>query len=120
MQKDGSRVFEYMELNKSRVLGIIEKNKYSQQEIFLAPGDMLFLYTDGVTEAMNEASELYSEARLKAVLDRTPADASIEEVLAMVREDIRSYVGAADQSDDITMLGILYRGSEETCEGVSR
>lgn len=113
LQEDGKRVFEYMQLGKSRVLGIIEKNKYTQMEISLEPGDMLFLYTDGVTEAMNEENQLYSEERLKAALDSVPAGASVEEVTAIVREDIRRHVGTAEQSDDITMLTVLYQGSAE-------
>lgn len=118
VQADGSRVFDYMQLGKSRVLGIIEKNKYVQMEIFLEPGDMLFLYTDGVTEAMDEDNRLYSEAKLKAALDGIPGDASVEEVIVAVREDIRRHVGKAEQSDDITMLSVLYEGSEEAGKDV--
>ena len=113
LQKDGKRVFEYMQLGKSRVLGILERNKYTQMEISLEPGDMLFLYTDGVTEAMSEENQLYSEERLKDALDRVPAGASVEDVVAFVRDDIRKHVGMAEQSDDITMLTVLYQGSEE-------
>lgn len=112
LQEDGKRVFEYMELGKSRVLGIIEKNKYTQTEISLEPGDMLFLYTDGVTEAMNEENQLYTEVKLKAALDGIPAGASVEDALAFVREDIRRHVGMAEQSDDITMLAVLYDGKD--------
>ena len=76
----------------------------------LAPGDTLFLYTDGVTEAANEAQELYGENRLEAALNRAAGgDVPMREILAAVRKDIESHVGAAEQSDDITMLALRYK-----------
>ena len=73
-------------------------------------GDMIFLYTDGVTEAMNEDGELYSEERLQETLNRQPQK-DVREILALVRQDVRTYAGDAEQSDDITMLGLKFCGS---------
>ncbi len=111
LQPDGSRIFEELPLKKSRVLGMMENLEFPTMKIVLRPGDMLFLYTDGVTEALNGAQELYSEARLKETLNKAPGNASSEEILAFLRKDIRSYVGDAEQSDDITMMGFRYRGA---------
>ena len=71
----------------------------------MAPGDTVFLYTDGVSEAMNAAGDLYGEERIEAVLSRSLA----EDPQALVREVERSvteFVARADQSDDITMLAV--------------
>jgi len=77
----------------------------------LSPGDMLYLYTDGVTEAMNDEKELYSEERLQAILDREgTAGRPVREILAAVRTDIDLHADGAEQSDDITMLGIRFTG----------
>ncbi len=104
------REYEYLNLKKSCVLGIMENRKYAKMQLTLAPGDMLFFYTDGVTEAMNPEAELYSEERLKERLDSIEAGCSAEQVLNLVREDLRAYAGDAEQSDDITMLGLIYQG----------
>jgi len=72
----------------------------------------MFFYTDGVTEAMNEAGNVYSEGRLQTVLEGLPTgeDVPVTDILAAVREDIKAHAGAAEQSDDITMLGLKYWG----------
>ncbi len=111
LQPGGSRSFEELPVKKSCALGLMEGLEFPCMKLVLRPGDMLFLYTDGVTEALNEAQELYSEKRLKEVLDKAPGNASAEEILAFLRKDIRSFVGDAEQSDDITMMGFLYQGA---------
>ena len=71
----------------------------------LRPGDCIFLYTDGVTEALNSGNELYSEARLKAFFNESaPKDGSLDELLALLHQDIAAFAGGAEQADDITML----------------
>ncbi|EXJ15673.1 SpoIIE family protein phosphatase [Imhoffiella purpurea] len=85
------------------MLGVMEGLTLRTDRLTLAPGDRLFLYTDGVTEAMNGRDECYSEARLLDLLSglRTrPIDALGGTVL----EDIRDFVGETPQSDDITIL----------------
>lgn len=80
----------------------------------MSPGSLLFCYTDGVTEAMNEAGEVYSEEQLQAALTGIPSgnDLPIADVLAALRKDITAHAGGAEQSDDITMLAIRYRGQQ--------
>ena len=69
------------------------------------PGDRIFLYTDGVTEALNPDNALYSEARLKAFFNESePKDRPLDEMLALLHQDIAAFAGGAEQADDITML----------------
>lgn len=79
-------------------------------QLDLTTGEMLFLYTDGVTEAMAVDKKLYSEERLQKTLDSIDRKASVREILAAVRKDISVHAEGAEQSDDITMLGLMYCG----------
>ena len=90
------------------VLAGMENMKYQCGSFQLAPGDKIFQYTDGVTEAVNREEELYGMARLENVLKRNTAK-SPEELLSAVREDIDAFVGSAPQFDDITMLCVEYK-----------
>ncbi len=96
---------------KTHMVGVIEDAQYEEKRLTLSPGDMLYFYTDGVTEAMDGEKHLYTEERLQETLNRvgTPA-ASVKDVLAAVRADVDGHVGGAEQSDDITMLGIRFLG----------
>lgn len=96
---------------KAHMMGVIEEAEYTEQHLSLRPGDLLYLYTDGVTEAMDEDAQLYSEERLQETLDReAAADISVRDLLKGIRADIALHVGKAEQSDDITMLGLRYWG----------
>jgi len=74
----------------------------------MEPGDKLFQYTDGVTEATSQEMELYGIKRLENVLRRNGAAAPAE-LLHCVKEDIDNFVGEAPQFDDITMLCLEFR-----------
>ncbi|MBR4907414.1 MAG: SpoIIE family protein phosphatase [Acidaminococcaceae bacterium] len=105
--------FEYLRpAKKNLMLGIEEDLSFTQETLRLVPGSVLFCYTDGVTEAMDEAGNVYSENRLQTVLDGIPAveDMPVADVLSSVRQDIKAHAGAAEQSDDITMLAVRYTG----------
>ena len=82
----------------------MEDIDFKQQTIKLEKGDRIFMYTDGVTEALNKTDELYGEERLINCLNRSDKNLSVEELLALVREDVAKHVDGAAQSDDITML----------------
>lgn len=99
---DGS--LEWLRVRSGLVLAAVGGAKYRTERLALRHGDVLFLYTDGVTEAMNVAGELYGEPRLEAALKGAGADA-----IAAVCDDLHAYVGAAEQSDDITILTLLYK-----------
>ena len=85
----------------------MENMKYQSGSIQLSPGDKIFQYTDGVTEATNAAQELYGMQRLSDILvkntNKKPA-----ELLPAVKADIDAFVGEAPQFDDITMLCVEY------------
>ena len=91
------------------VLAGMENMKFTTGDFYLEPGDKVFQYTDGVTEATNENNELYGMDRLKAALDAN-ADNSVNELLPALKADIDKFVGTAPQFDDITMLGFEFKG----------
>jgi serine phosphatase RsbU (regulator of sigma subunit) len=110
---------EYVILKPGLMLAGMEGMRYREQEVQLEKGDILYLYTDGVTEAMDGSEELYGEERLQKLLsfggDYPAPDGDcgvVKPACEAVMADIRAFVGGAEQSDDITMLCIRYIGSE--------
>ena len=96
----------------------MEGIRYHKNELQLSPGDKLYLYTDGVTEAINPQQELYGDNRLLAALNRN-TETDPQAICAAVKADVDAFAGEAEQFDDITMLCISYAGeqpaiSEET------
>lgn len=87
------------------VLAGLPHIKYQSQEITLGAGDRLFLYTDGVTEALGPQDALYSEDRLQHFLNSPAGQASsLREILHGLRADIDRFADGTQQADDITML----------------
>lgn len=108
---------EYVRLKPGLVLAGMEGTIYKEHTLRLKKGDILYLYTDGVTEAMDAEDKLYGEERLLNLLsfgDNYPAPAgengAAGAVCDLVKADIDSFVKGAEQSDDITMLCIRYLG----------
>lgn len=91
-------------------LCVIEDFVYPTQSRTLAPGEWLCVVTDGATEAMNPARAFFSSERLRATLTWIGADATPDEVLARVRDDVARFVGAAEIADDITLLVLRWEG----------
>jgi sigma-B regulation protein RsbU (phosphoserine phosphatase) len=85
------------------VLGALEDAAYEGGRCTLGKGDMLFLYTDGVTEAENRSKALYGEERLLAHLDAGATDDAAA-VVAGEKADIEKFTAGVPASDDITML----------------
>jgi len=94
------------------VIGALEGMVFAQDSETLAAGDLLFTYTDGVTEAMDEDQNLYDEDRLVKVLEALKSGSAEESVKASVA-DVRDFQGRAEQADDITILSTTYYGSPE-------
>lgn len=101
------------------VLAGLDDTCYTQAELTMAPGDRLFLYTDGVTEATNEAMELYGEEQLSNYLNEHIA-VSAEDMLHGLKDDINIFAGNAEQFDDITMLILDYRKKCRTDDTAER
>lgn len=99
----------YLKSKAGFVLGAMPGMKYKTQQLELAPDDVLFLYTDGLTEAMDLKNQLYGQERPLEVLRRF-RDMSARNLEAAMRQDVAAYVGAAEQSDDLTMLVLRYTG----------
>ena len=104
---DGS--FQLFKDRHGFVLGGMEGMKYNQYALMLEPGSKLFLYTDGVPEAMDAEKELFGMERTIAALNEQP-DAAPDQILKNIRRAVDDFVQDAEQFDDLTMLCLEYRG----------
>ena len=100
--------FEYLKMRAGFVLAGMDGVRYRASELTLCPGDRLFLYTDGVTEATNTESKLYGEDRLLNFMNQNAYAGAIE-ILPALKANIDAFVGEAPQFDDITMLMFDYK-----------
>ena len=83
-------------------IGVMEEFPYERVERTLRPGDTVVIYTDGVSEAMNHSSDLYTVERLRDFVSQSSG--SVSEVGAAIREDVRKHADGRPQNDDITLL----------------
>jgi serine phosphatase RsbU (regulator of sigma subunit) len=112
-RSDGS--FEYYKVRPGFVLAGMEGIKYRKNELQLAPGDVIYLYTDGVTEATDLNENLYGEEKLKNLLNSLP-HSDTETICKAVKNDVDVFVGEAPQFDDITMLCLKYKAPMQSGE----
>lgn len=104
--------YSYLKSNPNLILGIMDDTKYEKNKVTLAIGDKIFLYTDGVTEATSDKDELYGEKRLLDYLNNHKEE-SVTDTIKGVKQDIDSFIGTAEQFDDITMLELLLKEIKE-------
>ncbi len=104
---DGST--RQLEADSNVVAGVIPDYTFSQQEATLVPDSTLFLFTDGVTEAENVTHDLFGMDRTFQAA-RDAAGSAPEEFVQKVTASVRTFVDGADQSDDLTMVVIRYKG----------
>jgi serine phosphatase RsbU (regulator of sigma subunit) len=90
-----------------RPLGLLPGGGYEERRVALAPADLLFLYTDGLTDAENAVEEPFGEARLVAALREAARD-DVGGVLQRVEEAAARFRGATEADDDVTMLAIRF------------
>ena len=102
-----------LETTGGMALGIMDELPYAEKSVTLRPGDSLFLFTDGVTEAFDPANQEYGEARLEAALQDGQA-LSIEMLAQRVVDSVDSFSDTAPQSDDLTCLALRYAGHGES------
>ena len=93
-----------MSVDANIPVGIMAEWSYSQQETTLSPGTILFLYTDGLTEATRGDGELFHEERVLAQLAGHDENSSAERLVADMTAAVNQFIGDAEQSDDLTML----------------
>ena len=115
--RSDSRV-EVLPTTENLVLGIAPEHEYHNGEVRLAPGDTLFLYTDGITEAQNVNDEEFGEERLDAKLaslGQVPA----RDIVTTVVDEVQAFAGDAPQSDDITCVAMRFGAllSSSTVDG---
>ena len=101
-------IFEYYKTKPNLILAAMEDTKYTKHEVVLEPGDKIFLYTDGVTEATSYNDELYGEQRLKDYLNSNIYQ-DVETTIKGVKKDIDNFIDKTEQFDDITMLEFLFK-----------
>ena len=106
------RQFELLRDRHGLVLGAMEGASYKTYELDLHAGDILYLYTDGVTEAEDPDQKMFGSQRMLEALNRA-GDASAEEIIKEVRSSVDRFAKGAEQFDDITQLCFRYYGKEE-------
>ncbi|MDR3115049.1 MAG: SpoIIE family protein phosphatase [Treponema sp.] len=111
--KHGDQGFTWLTTKPGIILGAMENMRFKTMETTLSEEDMLFLYTDGVNEAMNPQDQLFGSERILEVLNAgTAKDSRIEDYIRDMLHEIEAFAGNAEQADDITML-ILRRNASK-------
>ena len=105
----GGSNYELEKYKHSPAIATIEGLRFKEHRFKLEPGDSLFVYTDGVTEASDSNKRLFGEERLVAALNKD-SGAHPEKLLKSVENAIEEFVGDAQQFDDITMMAFRYNG----------
>jgi sigma-B regulation protein RsbU (phosphoserine phosphatase) len=107
LRADGQ--IEALELTGGVALGAMKNSVYKAKKIVLQSSEGIFLFTDGVTEAMDRAGELFSEARLEENLKGKPS-VSLSQLMQSVVEASNAYSAGVPQADDITILALRFLG----------
>ena len=109
--KSENKKCEWLNTKHGFVLAGINTVKYKEEKFALNPGDALYLYTDGVTESVNNKKELYSDDRLIGTLNALNIkNLSSEFILKNIQKSVDDFAGEEPQADDITMLMFKFFG----------
>lgn len=101
----------FLDVDGGPVLGLIDATKYAEQRTTLERGDMVVVYTDGVTEALNLQGEFFTSERMVITLE-TVSQESTSAVAGGLLDALRGFVGEAPQSDDITVMAVRYGANQ--------
>ena len=114
LSDDGATVVRYTHPKVNLAVGVLPDFPYAKEEIVLKPGEAIFMYTDGVTEAENTAKQLFGEeATLKALTEaRSHNCRSAKDFVDYVYNVINQFATGTEQSDDITMVVVEYLGPQ--------
>jgi serine phosphatase RsbU (regulator of sigma subunit) len=107
LHPDGSG--EWVKKKSGIMLGSLEDVPYAPRHLTLKPGDIIYVYTDGVPENANEAGEFFGEERLEQTL-LASGGMDLAPLCIRVKEELDAFTGGAEQFDDITMLALRYTG----------
>ncbi|MBB6310258.1 SpoIIE family protein phosphatase [Xanthobacter tagetidis] len=97
---------------RGMAVAVLEGFVFAEGELQLAPGDTLFLYTDGVTEAFDIDEQPYGEERLETLLKSGASDWSVHDLSERVLASVHVFERGAPQADDITCLTLRYSGGQ--------
>jgi sigma-B regulation protein RsbU (phosphoserine phosphatase) len=114
IRRNGEK-FSYMKVKPGFILAGMEDMTFQEESLILERGDELFLYTDGVTEAVNPKEELFSEERLLDAANRHRGE-SLMHFVKHIKENIDAFAEDAQQADDITMLAFRFWGNTPETE----
>ena len=109
----------YLTMKPGLMLGAMTETLFKTEHISLKPGDTLFLYTDGVTEARNRNEEMYGERRLLEAMQRAPNE-KVTDMIHYISAEVTRHADNAPQSDDITMLAIKITNNNVNIEHAGR
>ncbi|MFC1485123.1 SpoIIE family protein phosphatase [bacterium] len=98
---------EFIEIKKAPSLGIVEDVIYEKEKIMLNEGDILYMYTDGITEAMNTNKEMFGEESLKNTLSKY-RNYSVDALVKYTLQVVEDFADGEPQSDDITIMALEY------------
>lgn len=104
--------FEFFKTDTNIALGAINNFEYNVNETILEPGDTLFLYTDGLTEAMDKNGKFYGDKRLLKSLNNAK-NKTPQELINKVKKQVKDFAKETQQSDDCTMLAFTYNGNTD-------
>lgn len=104
----GDGKVEMIDVKPNLPVAILPGMKYEVQQTVLKPGDTIFMYTDGLTEAENRKQELFGEERMMEAL-KTAGDQSAEQLIGTMLDTVHRHVDGAEQSDDLTMIAVKYK-----------
>jgi sigma-B regulation protein RsbU (phosphoserine phosphatase) len=99
--------YEWLKTKPDFILAGMEGIIYNQHEVMLKSGDTLFLYTDGLTEAVNNENELFTDPRLLLTANKY-SNLELEEFTTSIKKEVDDFATGAEQADDITMLVLRY------------
>jgi sigma-B regulation protein RsbU (phosphoserine phosphatase) len=100
-----------VKVSRNLALGVIESVEYKLEHTVLKPGEVLFMYTDGVTEAMNTEDEIFSERRLKEELSLF-REHSTQQISEVLMEKVTAFSQGTPQNDDITLMTLKFIGEK--------
>jgi len=101
-----------LDIKRNLPVGALSDWSYEGQQTQLKPGDMLFLYTDGLSEAKNSTGELLGRKRVQQLASEHYQDTA-QQLVGLMEAEVHRHAGDAEQSDDITMLAIKWQPTSQ-------